>query len=150
MKHRVQIPTNITTKFIVLLFFPPIDLQMNARQGCTGGGGVNCTRTCCRAYSGTEHSLKRERIRESTIFSPTIYRGNDPFEHVPASTSREIKNFFSSREIKMQTFARLHKNIHIFIYIYTRTYIHRYTCVFKKRTSQCTINSSTYNYKISV
>lgn len=68
----VQIPSNITTKFIVLLFFPPIDLQMNARQGCTGGGeGVNCTRTCCRAYSGTEHSLKESVRAQSSLRQST-------------------------------------------------------------------------------
>lgn len=88
---RVQILTNITTKFIVLLFFPPIDLQMNARQGCTGGGRELHTHVLSRLFR--DRTLV-ERIRESTIFSPTIYRGNDPFEHVPASTSREIKNFF--------------------------------------------------------
>lgn len=88
---RVQILTNITTKFIVLLFFPPIDLQMNARQGCTGGGRELHTHVLSRLFR--DRTLV-ERIRESTIFSPTIYRGNDPFEHVPASTSREMKNFF--------------------------------------------------------
>ena len=118
----MQIPSNITTKFIVLLFFPPIDLQMNARQGCTGEEGGRELHTHVLSRLFRDRTLV-ERIRESTIFSPTIYRGNDPFEHVPASTSRGIKNFFFfPREIKMQTFSRttfrLHKNIHIFIYIY--------------------------------
>lgn len=88
----VQIPSNITTKFIVLLFFPPIDLQMNARQGCTGEEGGRELHTHVLSRLFRDRTLV-ERIRESTIFSPTIYRGNDPFEHVPASTSRGIKNF---------------------------------------------------------
>lgn len=89
MEHRVC--KYSPTKFIVLLFFPPIDLQMNARQGCTGGGRELHTHVLSRLFR--DRTLV-ERIRESTIFSPTIYRGNDPFEHVPASTSREMKNFF--------------------------------------------------------
>lgn len=107
-----------------------------------GGGSVNCTRTCCRAYSGTRTTLveTRKNPREHNL----LYRENDPFEHVSASTSRGIKNFFST-EIKMQTFA--HKNIHIFIY----KRIHTYTCVFKKRMSKNDkIRSSTHDYQISV
>lgn len=80
------------------IYSPPIlSGYWLANEGSTGmhrrgGGSVNCTRTCCRAYSGTRTTLveTRKNPREHNL----LYRENDPFEHVSASTSRGMKNFF--------------------------------------------------------